>query len=794
MSMSKVRLLLLAGLMTAAMTPLYGCGSECAEGTTEKDGQCVVAANGCAEGTALRSGECTLDTTGCGPNTVLEGGACVPATELCEGDTTFDEDTRTCLPDTDVLCGAGTELAASGKCAPTGEACAETTSLDENGRCVVAAPACGAGTELEPTAGECVLAAEGCGDGLAIDADSGTCISTDEVCDAGTRFDDESGLCLNDSCSLGDVLIDGVCMLPAEDLASNPDLEETENNDPAYGGTANTLFVNSVGGEPYIFSGAIGEPIDLDNDGQVDQDVDVFDFDAQAGEWFEITVQSLGLQAPAFVVEGPNDFVRYSPIGRARDAARGILAPADGVYTVTVMPSMVLQAAGPISSFGGADWTYVGTLGLSTPPDAAQIDVSSGEAQITGDYLGISDNFFELTNLESTDLVRLDVNASGSDATGVLQQWESSSMLTSQETLASGASVEVVANAGGSALLLFDWISLDGPASEFDVTAKIVGSEVAMTMLPGDTETYTVSAQERDYVVAGQSNASDAELDVTITDSTGTEVAAGALASDNELRYLTDMAGDFTITFTNSTSSNVDATLTAKAVGLPVIGPLAAWDSQTYASPGTVPYGETRLHKLIVTETGTLNLTLVPSASSDYTYVTLFDSTMTEVVSGDRGLTVPSLSPGTYFVEVEPEYTDISYTMTTTLFGTPDFTSEPSLPIPDNTLPGVTDTLSVSGCSTVSSIEVFVDISHSYRGDIVMSLTNPSGTSVTLHDGTGGGDDNLVGVYPSSLTAAESLSAFVGGGANGSWALTIGDDAGSDTGTLNSWGLNLNCQ
>jgi subtilisin-like proprotein convertase family protein len=795
--MSKLRMFTLIGLMVAGLSPLYGCGSECAEGTTDKDGQCVVDAKGCAAGTELRSGECLLDTSGCGANTVLgDDGVCVAAEETCGGNSIFDADTRTCAPDTSVVCGQGTEVGDDGVCVPGEEACSDLAMLDDSGRCVIAAAACGAGTALDPVSNECLLAAEGCGAGLALDADSGMCVSTEDVCDAGTKFDAESGLCLNDSCNLGDVLIDGVCTLPAQELAANANLSESENNDPALGGTAEGLAVNLVGDDPYVFKGAIGAPTDLDNDGQLDQDIDVYEFAANAGEWFEITVQAIGLQAPAFVVEGPNDYLRYSPVGRARDAAREIVTPFDGAYTITVLPSMVLQTEGEITTFGSPDWTYVGTLGAISVPDASQMDISSGAAQLSGDYAGLRDNLFELTNLGATDLVSITATSSGAGAQGVLQQWESETMLVSQQMLSSGDTVDLTANGAGSALLLFDWIHIDGPNTDFEVTAETVGSQATLTMLSNTTEVFTVSAAANEYVVAGQTNPSDTDLDVKISDSTGTEVAAGALGSGNELRYLTTTPGDFTVEFINSSASNVDATLTAKAVGIPVLGPISLSDSDTYTSNGVVPFGESRLHKLIVDEAGALTLNLVSSNSFDYTYVRLFDSTMTSVVpEGDRGLVVSSITPGTYFVEIEPEYDDISYTLTASLAGPPDFSSAPGLAIPDGDIvTGASDTMEVTGCTTITDVSVYFDISHGWRGDLDIDLTSPNGTTVRLWEDTGGSTEDLIGWMPMKWTPANSLAAFNGTSGNGEWTLTVYDDADIIAGTLNEWGLTLTCQ
>lgn len=112
--------------------------------------------------------------------------------------------------------------------------------------------------------------------------------------------------------------------------------------------------------------------------------------------------------------------------------------------------------------------------------------------------------------------------------------------------------------------------------------------------------------------------------------------------------------------------------------------------------------------------------------------------------------------------------------------------------IPDNVPEGMTSTFEVTGATgTVSeNIQVAIDITHTWRGDLRVILTSPAGTSVVLHNLTGSLADDLIGTYPTSLDPAEPLSGFAGEDPNGIWTLTVSDNANRDTGTLNSWGIN----
>ncbi len=92
----------------------------------------------------------------------------------------------------------------------------------------------------------------------------------------------------------------------------------------------------------------------------------------------------------------------------------------------------------------------------------------------------------------------------------------------------------------------------------------------------------------------------------------------------------------------------------------------------------------------------------------------------------------------------------------------------------------------------VADVDVSLDITHTFIGDLRVVLTNPVGVSVTLHDRTGGSSDDIVVTYDSSAQDADgpgSLDDFAGASSAGEWTLTVSDLAGGDEGTLNGWEL-----
>lgn len=108
--------------------------------------------------------------------------------------------------------------------------------------------------------------------------------------------------------------------------------------------------------------------------------------------------------------------------------------------------------------------------------------------------------------------------------------------------------------------------------------------------------------------------------------------------------------------------------------------------------------------------------------------------------------------------------------------------------IPDNFPGGLTSSISIGAPGTVGTLALSLNITHSWRGDLRVILSSPSGQQYTVADRTGGSADNLV------ITNLE-IPAFVGASVAGPWSLKVIDTAGSDTGSLVSWSLTVvgNC-
>ena len=108
-------------------------------------------------------------------------------------------------------------------------------------------------------------------------------------------------------------------------------------------------------------------------------------------------------------------------------------------------------------------------------------------------------------------------------------------------------------------------------------------------------------------------------------------------------------------------------------------------------------------------------------------------------------------------------------------------TRSPHLTIPD--LATVSDTITVPDSETATSVSVEVDITHNYIGDLKIDIIAPDGTSITLHDNSGGSTDNIDQLY-APLFGSIPIS--------GVWTLQIHDRTAPDPGVLNSWTLTIN--
>jgi len=110
----------------------------------------------------------------------------------------------------------------------------------------------------------------------------------------------------------------------------------------------------------------------------------------------------------------------------------------------------------------------------------------------------------------------------------------------------------------------------------------------------------------------------------------------------------------------------------------------------------------------------------------------------------------------------------------TTYSNTADYT------ISDNITVDSPITVSGRTGNAPSNASVNVAIVHTYQGDLKVDLVAPDGSLYNIHNRTGAGTDNINKTVSLNLST-EAL--------NGIWKLRVNDNAGGDTGYINSWSV-----
>ena len=106
------------------------------------------------------------------------------------------------------------------------------------------------------------------------------------------------------------------------------------------------------------------------------------------------------------------------------------------------------------------------------------------------------------------------------------------------------------------------------------------------------------------------------------------------------------------------------------------------------------------------------------------------------------------------------------------------FENTQTVAIPD--FDTINSNIAVQRTGTSASVEVKVNITHTYRGDISLVLTAPDGSSYNLKNYNGGDSgQNVIQTFNVSTT----------GPATGTWRLRVRDHYRQDTGSLNNWSI-----
>jgi subtilisin-like proprotein convertase family protein len=373
------------------------------------------------------------------------------------------------------------------------------------------------------------------------------------------------------------------------------------------------------------------------------------------------------------------------------------------------------------------------------------------------------------------------------------QAADSSSTLTVSTTAAAPPGTYTMTITGTSGALVHTTtvgLTINGPP-DFTLSR----SPASNTVTAGGTANYSVSnTAVNGFAGSVTLSASPAISGVTYSFSPNPQAANGS-STFSAATTAAAPPGTYTVTITGTSGALVHTT----TVGL-TINPPATPDFTLTSTPpsSTVTAGGTANYTVSNTALNGFGGSVTLSATPAISGVTYSFSPNPQAAGGSStfsAATTAAAPPGTYSLTITGTSGALTHTTGVTLIINPPsggnpvktFSVSPNLAIPDNNATGVTSTISVPDSLTVSSISVGTTITHTYKGDLVVTLIGPDGTSAILHNQTGGSTDNVTTTFSIATAAAQALTVFNGKNTAGSWSLKVQDLAAVDVGTLNAW-------
>jgi hypothetical protein len=110
----------------------------------------------------------------------------------------------------------------------------------------------------------------------------------------------------------------------------------------------------------------------------------------------------------------------------------------------------------------------------------------------------------------------------------------------------------------------------------------------------------------------------------------------------------------------------------------------------------------------------------------------------------------------------------------------PAFENTTVTSIPDNNTTGISTEVRATGVSGTGGASVTVNITHTYRGDLTVTLMKDGRVVKVLSAASGGSTDNIRETF--NITASELT-----GDRNGTYTIKVVDGAAEDVGTLDNW-------
>jgi subtilisin-like proprotein convertase family protein len=118
----------------------------------------------------------------------------------------------------------------------------------------------------------------------------------------------------------------------------------------------------------------------------------------------------------------------------------------------------------------------------------------------------------------------------------------------------------------------------------------------------------------------------------------------------------------------------------------------------------------------------------------------------------------------------------------------------------------INSTLNIPSGGTISDVNVTMNMTHTYVGDVTATLLSPAGTQIQLFFEPCSGSDDVIATFDDAgataicgstpalsgtIKPSQLLSTINGQSSTGTWTLRIADGYNGDGGSLNSWSLDI---
>lgn len=217
------------------------------------------------------------------------------------------------------------------------------------------------------------------------------------------------------------------------------------------------------------------------------------------------------------------------------------------------------------------------------------------------------------------------------------------------------------------------------------------------------------------------------------------------------------------------------------------------------------PAGSTSTTKQLIHD---LDLELVsPSGTTYYPYslsddapTALATTAAANTVDNVEQVRIPTPEEGVWTIRVrgssisDPNLADQGFVLVSsapitdqsTYRATAAIDAEEGLVIPAG---GLSQQLTVENTGTVLGLRVYADVIEDNRGDLLITLSSPSGRAVVLHAKSDEVTDDVFAIFPDTMPASEDIRSFIGEDAAGQWTVRLED--GDKGGVLRNLTLEL---